>query len=100
MTNEQLRARQQRFIRFERRNLLRDAQTSKSLQMRGGANAFDVDAVAGVVFRDLHRANACVERAAKRHMHNVPVPPCAASMGCLCAGHARDFAAEFCDTRE
>lgn len=65
MTNEQLLARQRRFIRFERRNLRRDAATSKCIRMHGGAEAFDVDAVAGVVFRDLHRANACAERAAK-----------------------------------
>lgn len=83
MTNEQRRA-----IRQQRRTLRVQSRTSRVL---GNPSEFDFDVVAGLVFRDLHRANACAAKYA---------PACAREMGCVCAGHARDWNAESCDTRE
>ena len=45
----------------------------------------------------LQRAFECAET--ERRLRK-STPPCAASMGCLCAAHARDAAAQFCDASE
>lgn len=59
----------------------------------------------------LYSTKSSAKRAAQRWLEKTldesagepdePIPPCAAAMGCLCAGHARGNPADVaCDTRE